>query len=62
VDAPKGSVSSSIEEDFGFWIDEAAKTSCLPMARCLPSGGLMTVGLAQLTAICSTNSIAKMGI
>src|SRR5437870_5366580 len=25
VDAPKGSTSSSIEENFGFWIDEAAK-------------------------------------
>jgi len=26
VDAPSGSTSSSIEENFGFWIDEAAKT------------------------------------
>jgi hypothetical protein len=26
VDAPKGSTSLSIEESFGFWIDEAAKT------------------------------------
>jgi hypothetical protein len=25
VDAPRGSTSSSIEENFGFWIDEAAK-------------------------------------
>src|SRR6266853_4994012 len=26
VDAPKGITSSSIEENVGFWIDEAAKT------------------------------------
>ena len=25
VDAPKGATSSSIEENFGFWIDEATK-------------------------------------
>ena len=25
VDAPKGAASSSIEENFGFWIDEATK-------------------------------------
>jgi hypothetical protein len=37
VDAPKGSVSSSIEEDFGFWIDEAAKTLVLT------DGTLLTV-------------------
>jgi len=29
ADAPKGSASSSIEENFGFWIDEAAKTLVL---------------------------------
>ena len=29
VDAPKGSTSSSIEESFGFWIDEAAKSLVL---------------------------------
>jgi hypothetical protein len=29
VDAPRGSTSSSIEENFGFWIDEAAKTLVL---------------------------------
>ena len=29
VDAPKGSASSSIEENLGFWIDEAAKTLVL---------------------------------
>jgi hypothetical protein len=29
VDAPSGSNSSSIEENFGFWIDEAAKTLVL---------------------------------
>src|SRR6266404_5541505 len=26
VDAPKGATSSSIEENFGFWIDEATKS------------------------------------
>jgi hypothetical protein len=26
VDAPKGSTSSGIEDNFGFWIDEVAKT------------------------------------
>ena len=25
VDAPKGATSSSIEENFGFWIDKATK-------------------------------------
>ena len=29
VDAPRGSASSSIEENLGFWIDEAAKTLVL---------------------------------
>jgi hypothetical protein len=29
VDAPGGSTSSSIEENLGFWIDEAAKTLAL---------------------------------
>jgi len=29
VDAPSGSTSSSIEENLGFWIDEAAKTLVL---------------------------------
>ena len=29
VDAPSGSTSSSIEENFGFWIDETAKTLAL---------------------------------
>jgi hypothetical protein len=29
VDAPRGSTSSSIEENIGFWIDEAAKTLVL---------------------------------
>jgi hypothetical protein len=29
VDAPRGSNSSSIEENLGFWIDEAAKTLVL---------------------------------
>ena len=29
VDAPRGSTSSSVEEHFGFWIDEAAKTLVL---------------------------------
>jgi hypothetical protein len=29
VDAPKGSTSSGIEENFGFWIDGAAKTIVL---------------------------------
>jgi hypothetical protein len=29
VDAPTGSASSSIEENFGFWIDEATKTLVL---------------------------------
>ena len=29
VDAPKGVTSSSIEENFSFWIDEAAKTVVL---------------------------------
>jgi hypothetical protein len=29
VDAPRGSTSSSIEENFGVWIDEAAKTLVL---------------------------------
>ena len=29
VDAPRGSTSSSVEENLGFWIDEAAKTIAL---------------------------------
>src|ERR687888_23503 len=29
VDAPRGSASSTIEENLGFWIDEAAKTVVL---------------------------------
>jgi hypothetical protein len=29
VDAPRGSTSSSIEENLGFWIDDAAKTLVL---------------------------------
>jgi hypothetical protein len=29
VDAPRGSTSSSIEENLGFWIDETAKTLAL---------------------------------
>ena len=29
VDSPKGSTSSSIEENFGFWIDEVVKTLVL---------------------------------
>jgi hypothetical protein len=29
VDAPRGSTSSSLEENLGFWIDEAAKTLLL---------------------------------
>jgi hypothetical protein len=29
VDAPKGSTSSSVEVQLGFWIDEAAKTVVL---------------------------------
>ena len=29
IDAPTGSTSSSIEENFGFWIDEVAKTLVL---------------------------------
>jgi len=29
VDAPGGSTSSSIEENFGFWIDQTAKTLAL---------------------------------
>ena len=29
VDAPRGSISSSIEESLGFWIDEVAKTIML---------------------------------
>jgi hypothetical protein len=29
VDAPRGSASSSIEENLGFWIDDAAKTLVL---------------------------------
>jgi hypothetical protein len=29
VDAPKGSTSSGVEENFGFWIDETAKTLVL---------------------------------
>ena len=28
VDSPRGSTSSNVEEHLGFWIDEAAKTSC----------------------------------
>jgi hypothetical protein len=35
VDAPRGSTSSSIEENFGFWIDEAG--SALLAAMCLMS-------------------------
>jgi hypothetical protein len=30
VDAPKGTTSSSTEENFGFWIDEATKIVTLP--------------------------------
>jgi hypothetical protein len=29
VDAPRGSTSSSVEENLGFWIDEVAKTLVL---------------------------------
>ena len=29
VDAPRGTTSSSVEESFGFWIDEVAKTVVL---------------------------------
>jgi hypothetical protein len=35
VDAPRGSTSSSIEENLGFWIDEAAKTLVLADGRAL---------------------------
>ena len=33
VDAPRGSSSSSIEENLGFWIDETAKTLVLADGR-----------------------------
>ena len=33
VDAPRGSTSSSIEENLGFWIDETAKTLVLADGR-----------------------------
>ena len=62
ADTPRGSTSSSVEEHLGFWIDEAAKTSCLPMARRLQSIGLMTAGLALLAAICRTSLSVKMEI
>ena len=35
VDTPRGSTSSSVEENLGFWIDEAAKTLVLADGRAL---------------------------
>ena len=46
VDAPKGATSSSIEENFGFWIDEATKLSRSQTVRGLMSAALMTAGSA----------------
>jgi hypothetical protein len=35
VDAPNGSTSSSVEENFGLWIDEAARIATLADGRAL---------------------------
>jgi len=42
VDAPKGTTSSSTEENFGFWIDQATKVVTLAEM----SAALMTAGSA----------------
>ena len=39
VDAPKGTTSSSAEENFGFWIDEPTKVVTFADGKkCLPRG------------------------
>ena len=46
VDAPKGATSSSIEENFGFWIDDATKIVTLADGKKLNVPVLVTAGSA----------------
>ena len=46
VDAPKGTTSSSAEENFGFWIDEPTKIVTFAVGRSSMSAALMTTGSA----------------
>ena len=42
ADAPKGTTSSSAEENFGFWIDEPTKVVTFAVGRSSMSAALMT--------------------
>jgi hypothetical protein len=46
VDAPKGTTSSSAEENFGFWIDEPTKIVTFADGKKLNSAALRTTGSA----------------
>jgi hypothetical protein len=62
VDAPRGSTSSSIEENFGFWIDEAAKTLVLTDATPLTVRRFDERWISATRGDVSMSSIVKMEI
>jgi len=62
VDAPKGATSSSVEENFGFWIDEPTQIVTFADGGGSMSAASMTTGLALQAVMCPTSWIAKMAI
>ena len=63
VDAPSGSTSSSIEENLGFWIDDAAKTFMLAEGTPLTVRRLDDRWISAVRGdICPMSLIVKMAI
>jgi hypothetical protein len=60
VDAPRGSTSSSVRENLGFWIDEAAKTIALVDGTPLTVRRFDDAGLAPLAATSPMSSTVRM--
>jgi len=62
VDAPKGTTSSSTEEHFGFWIDEATKIVTLADGKKLNVRRFDDGWISAVSGDVSTSWIAKTAI
>jgi len=62
VDAPKGATSSSIEENFGVWIDEATKIVTLADGKNLDVRRFDDRWISAVSDDVSTSWIAKTAI
>ena len=62
VDAPKGATSSSMEENFGFWIDDATKIVTLADGKKLDVRRFDDRWISAVSGDVSTSWIAKTAI